>query len=86
MVVSIKDLFAKYAKLEPKEKHIKEALVKAVVECTQHTILTTDIKIQNSTAFITCHPLLKKEILSRKGDIVQVTERLLSKKAITAIQ
>ena len=86
MIISIKDLFTKYTKLEPPEKHIKEALVQAVLHCTNHSISVSEIKIQNSTAFILSHPLLKKEILEQSSQILNEVEKLLSKKTLTSIR
>lgn len=86
MIISIKDLFAKYAKLEPRNKRTKEAFLQAVTTCTNHTLVPSDISIQNTAVFVASHPLIKKEILQLKQEILIETERILSKKTITTIQ
>ena len=86
MIISIKDFLAKYAKLEPKEKHIKEAIISAVEKHTQQVILPSDIRIQNTTAFLHTHPLIKKEILSMAADIIEDIQKTLAKKIINTIQ
>ncbi len=86
MVISIKELFAKYATLEPRGKYIKEALILVIEHHTGHSILAKDIRIQNNTAFIQSHPLIKKDIISESKKILIEVEKKLSKKTLTSIQ
>lgn len=86
MVVSIKDLFAKYAKITPKERPIKAALIEAIFAETGLKLDATQVRIQNSTVFLHVHPLEKKEILEKQKKILEDVGKKFLQQPIISIQ
>ena len=80
-MLHIKEFFKKFSGIVAPEKFIKDAVIQAVLKETGEKIEPKNIKIQNTSVFLSISPALKSEIFMQKQEILQGLKESFGQKA-----
>lgn len=80
-MLHIKEFFNKFLRLAPPEKFIKDAVIQAILKEVGEKIEPKNIKIQNTSIFLSASPTLKSEVFMQKEEILRDLKESLGTKA-----
>ena len=83
----ITEYLKKFKHIEPPERTVREVFISTVYSVCGISLKNHEVSLQYQTIFLHCNPIVKNEVLLRRGEILRVCqEGLLGKRSIREIR